>query len=573
MGKLFKLIETNVINLAFDDNDKSDYQFSDYVKVGLAESRIAKLYQLLEEKYKELNLKAKPPKFPYDSVRNYRNDLDRDKLEETLNNVEELLGDNVDDIVNEVNKIQNDNLVLSGDLHVEVVTKESVVDQFNGLLNTLEIAIKNNDPHVNNLVTRRDILKSFKSEVSKLIYLGLQRQVLEIGSEEYKKMNEFVEDPYHAFMKYNTEAFENDKEKDDFEKYAELDNKQALSLQNEAEFIDNLKLEDIDSSEELASKIREAIKNYLIERRNSSENNELPHLGQFMYDLKERITEVIPDSDIYLGNDKDSNFIKDYLHNPIEGMTKYIDEKIKNYDERDLLKNRWFEDEDTNIDFEKLINNQKRFKDIILREKATYDNYSKNKIDEWHIRQDTNSKRFENMFKDKMNNVVIPQAIQNNKGGFFENLFGTTSKEYKEFSKSLVKMIEEGSEKGDLDGLRDKTEAYLSHKFKDYDPLTNNIKEEDIAKLDSTSQGRVRLCLAVLDSIDYAKKAEYRDLNPYDDKMGIDIFSEITKLNNKFEDLDNFQKNLKNDSEIDKNNIIDNELNSNNNIIENDIKK
>ena len=105
MGKLFKLIETNVINLAFDDNDKSDYQFSDYVKVGLAESRIAKLYQLLEEKYKELNLKAKPPKFPYDSVRDFRQDYGRDKLEEALNNVEELLGDNVDDIVNEVNKI------------------------------------------------------------------------------------------------------------------------------------------------------------------------------------------------------------------------------------------------------------------------------------------------------------------------------------------------------------------------------------------------------------------------------------------------------------------------------------
>ena len=132
-------------------------------------------------------------------------------------------------------------------------------------------------------------------------------------------------------------------------------------------------------------------------------------------------------------------------------------------------------------------------------------------------------------------------------------------------------MVEDGPEKGDLDGLKDKTVAYLKHKFKDYDYINNEgIKEKDIAKLDSTSQGRVRLCLAVLSSIDYAKKGEYIDFSQSNDN---DIFKEINKLNKRLDDLDNFQNNLKNDSEFENNNIIDNTLNVDNNIIENDIEK
>lgn len=52
-----------------------------------------------------------------------------------------------------------------------------------------------------------------------------------------------------------------------------------------------------------------------------------------------------------------------------------------------------------------------------------------------------------------------------------------------------------------------------------------------------------------------------------------DIFKEINKLNKRLDDLDNFQNNLKNDSEFENNNIIDNSLNVDNNIIENDIEK
>lgn len=575
MDKLYNLIKADIAHLAFDEKDRSDYEFSNYVKVSLAESRITRLYQLIGEYYK--NKQKNPPKFPFENISDYKNEVDQDKIGRVLNDVEEYLGNDVDKIIEEVNKTNDRNLVLDSKIYVEEITKADIVNQFNGLVKTLEETIKYSDIQEHKFISKKELLESFKSQVSNVLSKGISKNVLDIGSEEYEKIKEYVDNPSKAFMKYNSNIFENEKNKIKFEKYSELSNQEALALENEDEFLDKFDFEKIDSTEELESEIIKSIRDYIKARNDYISNhkeNELPSLGRFMFDLKDKITEELPDSELYLGNEKSSNFVKNFLRNPIDGMTKYIDDKIKNYEERDLLKDRLFEDEDTNIDFDKLINNQKRFKDIILRERDNYNDYSKDKMDVWRIRQDTNSKRFENMFKDKMNNVVIPQAIQNNKGGFFENLFGTTSKEYKEFSKSLVKMVEEGPEKGDLDGLRDKTEAYLRHKFKSYDSLLNDkITEEDIARLDSTSQGRVRLCLAVIDSIDYAKKAEYRDLNPYNEKFGIDVFSEITKLNNKFDDLDNFQNNLQKDSEIGNNNVIDNELNVDNNIIENDIKK
>ena len=577
MGKLFKLIESDIIDLAFESNDRSDYTFVDYAKINLSESRITKLYQLIEDRYKDINPKKVPPKFPFENRRDYRSDIDRAKIELILDKIEEELGNDVDGIIDEVNKINKDIIAFDGKVYVENITKDTIMEQFNGALQTLEIAVKYSDIQNNKLVTKKDLLTSSKSYFSNILSKGLAKGVLEPNTEEYNKIKEYVDNPVKAFVKYNSNVFENEKEKVRFEKYLELDNKEALALENEDEFMDSIDFDGIDSSEDLASLIVESISQYNSKRNEYIQNhneNELPNLGRFMYDLKDKITEILPDSEIYLGNDENSKFVKDFLHNPIDGMTKYIDDKIKNINEIDLLRSKLIKDENTDVDFEKLKNNESRFKDIILRERDNYNDYSKDKIDVWHVRQDTNSKRFENLFKDKMNNVVIPQALKNNKGGFFENLFGTTSKEYKEFSKSLANMVEDGSEKGDLDGLRDKAEAYLSHKFKDYDPNTSNsIKEEDIAKLDSTSKGRVRLCLAVINSIDYTKKAEYRDLNPFDDKADINIFGEINKLNQKFEELDKFQNNLKIDSDIDKNNIIDNDLNSNNNIIENEFKK
>ena len=575
MDKLFKLIESDMIDLAFNDgDDKSEYEFKEYAKVSISESRINRLYQLIEKHYKDIDKNKIPPKFPFGDVRDYRSNIDREKFNVVLNQIEDFLGDKVDEIIAEVNQIQKDDLVLDSDIFVEKVTNDDVVKQFNGLVKTLEIAIKYNESEQNKLITKNDLLKSFKSQVSRVIATGLRYNAISFDSEEYKKMNEYVDDPSKAFIKYNSHIFEDSNTKIKFEKYSNLNNKEALALGNEEELLDKFNLNKIASTDELASQIIASIKNYINVRDEYiqiHDESEFPPLGRFLYDLKDKITDELPDKDMYLGNNKSSNFIKNFLHNPIDGMTKYIDERIKNYDERDLLKNRWFEDEDTNIDFEKLINDQKSFKDIILNERDNYNKYSEDKKDEWQERQNEYSKHFADMFKNKMNNQLIPQVLQNNKGGFFENLFGTTSKQYKEFSLSLAKMVEDGPQKGDLDGLKDKTVAYLKHKFKDYDYINNEgITEKDIAKLDSTSQGRVRLCLAVLSSIDYAKKGEYIDFSQSNDN---DIFKEINKLNKRLDDLDNFQNNLKNDSEFENNNIIDNTLNVDNNIIENDIEK
>ena len=48
MDKLFKLIESDIVNLAFNDgDDKSEYEFKEYAKVSISESRINRLFEPL----------------------------------------------------------------------------------------------------------------------------------------------------------------------------------------------------------------------------------------------------------------------------------------------------------------------------------------------------------------------------------------------------------------------------------------------------------------------------------------------------------------------------------------------
>ena len=166
---------------------------------------------------------------------------------------------------------------------------------------------------------------------------------------------------------------------------------------------------------------------------------------------------------------------------------------------------------------------------------------------------------------------VLELALKNNKGGFFENLFGTTSKEYKEFSAGLDKFMKEGPLNGDLDGLRDKATAYLHHKLSNYDDILNKFDEAELQKLDSTSRGRVKLCFSVIDAIDKANKDSRKEIHG-----SIDLEDEMDLLKqfSKNAEIEKFQNDLKNDSnseiENNNNNIIDD--NSNNNIDKDDVE-
>ena len=104
---------------------------------------------------------------------------------------------------------------------------------------------------------------------------------------------------------------------------------------------------------------------------------------------------------------------------------------------------------------------------------------------------------------DKYNQDMI---LDQNKGGFFERLFNTTSKEYRDFTDALKNYTDrESPDFGNHKMLVDAAKAYLEHK-----KVTD---EQSIEKLDSTGRNRVKLCQAVIDAVDNARKPVIKEMD------------------------------------------------------------
>ena len=87
------------------------------------------------------------------------------------------------------------------------------------------------------------------------------------------------------------------------------------------------------------------------------------------------------------------------------------------------------------------------------------------------------------------------KILDYHKGGFFERLFNTTSKEYKEFVENFKKFTDpENPDISVKDKLIESAKAYIEHK---------NVSDVvDLAALeDGTGKERVKLCLSVLSSL------------------------------------------------------------------------
>ena len=88
------------------------------------------------------------------------------------------------------------------------------------------------------------------------------------------------------------------------------------------------------------------------------------------------------------------------------------------------------------------------------------------------------------------------KILDNHKGGFFERLFNTTSKEYKDFVENFKKFTDpENPDISVKDKLIESAKAYIEHKN-----IDNLV---DLAALDdATGKERIKLCLSVLSSLD-----------------------------------------------------------------------
>ncbi len=153
--------------------------------------------------------------------------------------------------------------------------------------------------------------------------------------------------------------------------------------------------------------------------------------------------------------------------------------------------------------------------------------------------------------------LTSADLINRNKGGFFEKLFNTTSREYKAFERAFNDFNNKDSERyGNDEELERATRAYIRHKiptFGDNDKLPDS---NDVERFSGTSKKRLNFCLGVLKTINQRKE---RNL------MTETINNKDLNTNN---DQDVFQQKLNNDIKKDNEIKINNEIDINNNEIQ-----
>ncbi len=347
-------------------------------------------------------------------------------------------------------------------------------------------------------------------------------------------------------------------------------------------------------TEELSKKISSTVIKFIKNNSNEDATQKLS-FAQLLWTIKDRLTSLDQRGDLNLGNDKHSKYIKEFMYDPIKAYRTKTVKMAKVYEEcygRNAIL-------DEQLKYMGTI--AISISDALDNAEPEYKQHIKEFGDPWKKGRDLEATWFNNFFNNGKDKVTL--ALKDNKGGYFESLFGTTSNEYKEFSRRLTTVAKKGPDGGDLAGLRKSAFAYLKHKLPKAFSTNGNkhaIDVEKIKNLDKTSKGRVRLCLNVLHAIDKSEEAIIERKNPKefvsennniieDDIMleanyigekqnSIDnhiyennlIDDELNKTYVKAKGLIDFQNQINNDIEpnINKNDI---EINTNTNVIENEL--
>ncbi len=109
---------------------------------------------------------------------------------------------------------------------------------------------------------------------------------------------------------------------------------------------------------------------------------------------------------------------------------------------------------------------------------------------------------------EKMPNTTISAELRRQKGGFWERFWFRTSRQYKEFKKTLVKFTAvRDPQYGDRKALENTSMAYLRHKFPNLKPGELPTLEQ-IEGLDPTSKARATLCYNIAKSCQEVEHAD-----------------------------------------------------------------
>ena len=485
----------------------------------------------------------------------YKNDLsidNLDDLEARLNSIEgSLKNEDLNDIITELNKTKEPDLSFF-DMENEEYIQFANMDK--AVKDVIEIHYQNiiaNDNNPNEVP--KELIIAFQREAKTLInkdeYIGLVNVNTNF---EYQIIQNFINNPAKEFVnRYkNIFKFNSDNEKNQFIK--DVDKEVFVSkAEIEGNALTNDLLNQLEgkgkfAAEDIAEDVIRILNSYYKTRNdliidNPNYDQAYPTLGKFLFDVKEKLTEIAIDDDLELATDTSSRFIKAFLDNPISGYIGYLND-INSFNSS--LKNMLFEGDISN---EELLNRINECKENVLNEEDNLNNASLNKENLWKSHQEYKKDWFMNYFNVELDNKSIDEILEENKGGFFERFFKTTSNEYKEFANALDKVRKDGALNGDLDGLKVLAQSYLSHKLTNYDPFIHGYDDSEIEALDSTAKRRVNLCLSVIDAINSAKEAIEDRLDP---KKFTYKELDLPEAHDKYWENNNFYNDLKKDSEI-----------------------
>lgn len=565
MGKLYDEIAYDIKRVQEADKEGN---IKELVNANMAAGRICNLLNEIEKKCSDLKIEYKKIDL---------NDLD--KLESKLNDIEKTLENNgnaVKDIINSSKKFETlDFRGINLDNMKELEAYATIYSRTIDSIRVTESFNLKNYPNLE-LASPKELILAAKNEAEYILEMNKDDDNKDKYVQvEYKKTQQFIKDPAKTIFEMAGKKplinFSNEEEKNAFINDIDSSVQNEIAEKEEKNIGYNFNLKDAilksyldievpnpDDTIKLAPAIRKNIMNYYESLTGANEKiikskKDIPTMGEYLYALREKVSSIVIDNKIELGVEKNLEFVKSFLDDPISCMDKYYEDRIEDYEAAEIIKKTTLISKYDNVDFDKLIPKTKKIKAMVLESKASYEKEKAGKKDAWTDRKNYHEALFERHFKKNMD-VVINDALANNKGGFFENLFGTTSKEYKDFSHRLEVSTQNGALKGDLDGLKQSAQIYLAHKLKSYNMLSADYDEAEILKLDATSRSRVYLALGVCDSVDDTIESAEENLNPNDISLSsssYDIFDEVSKSNSKNNDLAKFQNDINNDIEKD----------------------
>ena len=528
MDKLYNEIKNEILKL----NNKSK-DIKSLLEKSLALSKIREMFSRIDTHYNEEFSNEIHEKLSANNL---------EGIQAKLNEIEAKFGDEATlSIINDLHKTKQPDLTFF-DKEYDSEYKH-FVNLNTAVKDTIRIHYQNVDTgeaNINN--TPKELILALRKESKALLnkdeYVGEPPKETDV---EYRFITNFIDRPaanfYERYPKYF--KFDSTVAAEDFIRDIDYNlGKSTVTekgLEAESVFLKTIRSNGKFASDDLAKEIGNAIvkyHRYITDKMMEEpvEAEELPTFGQFIYDVKEKVTEMVLENDMVLGKGNGPEFIKAFLTNPMEGIPNKLGGLNLN--------------DDINYDMPKIISDLKN-------EDENYFNASFGKNDTWKEHQEFKKDWFMNHLNPEINNKSIAQVIDENKGGFFENFFKTTSDEFIAFREAFLTIQQEGPGMADLDSLKMLAQDYLCHKFKDYVPSVNVIDPDRINRLDATSKGRVNLCLSVIRAIDKAEEnIENRDDPKRDGFKDLDISKNSNNII--IEENINFHKKLQNDIEENK---------------------